>query len=205
MNTPPNLAFESVKNAYKLLEDYHRRVLDTLRLLRDGLNKDLEVTLTQISWGRPYVPEQRTDILRLSDPPTGMLLPFCAALYMTLASDVESKPGSFVVELSHPGKDDDGGLKQPRFEVFMKVIPTNAVVKGDTVRWAERATRFDEEFEHRPWHDGVVHEAKLDGIKVAYGGFSVDAADLPTEKLVREKLTEPLVALIRGALRRAMK
>jgi hypothetical protein len=70
MSTALTEPFKSVRNAYRLLNDYHRRVLDTVRLARDGLDNDplLGVKLKLISW-RPYgLPDPGTDILN-KDPP----------------------------------------------------------------------------------------------------------------------------------------
>jgi hypothetical protein len=194
MSAPPDEAFQSIRNAYRLLHDYHRRVVDTFRVARAGLDETLGVSLQHCSWERPPGFEARTDVLSRG-PDTLFTIP--TNLYVRLSSQEKAAPRSFTVELSYAGSE-QGDIAPPRFEAFMKVIRAGASPRGPAV-WRDMVASFDTEFDGLAWYDRKPHLATIAGIPVAYGGFAVAARDLGTVEAIRGALVEPLASMIRHA------
>jgi hypothetical protein len=206
-----------VRTAYRLLHAYHRRLFNLLTLTRDAVESRFGPLLG--AWWGPVgfdpVPRKK------ADPTTKWVFDFIplGRASFCWASAKKPEPGSFHFAIWHYG---DSGLEEasssgepepaqfpPPEEcrtilyVYVKVL---VGVKGadeiDDWERVDKPISVAPGYDESQWHDGLVHLIRLPepgGVKVRFGGFVLNVAEVADRQAIEERLIRPLLLLIEQA------
>jgi hypothetical protein len=211
--SPIGDVLEDVRRAHRLVHAYYRRVLDTMRVAVEEVERRCDVPLPYRDW-QPY---------RYSWPRNGDVtdpgrwawdgLPY-AHMEAWFTSSREPGPGGVYLSIAHVV--DTGFIKEGKVEPdsrhFLGVEHTTStfgpviIVPGGpltTSKWSNFHAVVEGASNYTGWGDGKVHHLDIEGSPVAYGGFDVDLARLATEADLRDNLVEPLVRMISVARSRS--
>ena len=205
-----NALMLDVRRAHRLLHAYNRRLLDTLRVAMEEVEKQAAIQLpVQFrSWTpRNYASPKPGDI---TDPGRWAWdgMPYAYA-DLTFATAKQPSPGAVYISIAHEVDGwVSGGGTEPDSRDFPAVESTRSTlapvvlvphVVGATT-WGDLYSRVRQHTDRRVWDTGESRMMEFEALKCAGGGFVVDVASVASEVDVREHLTKPLVSLIRRAL-----
>lgn len=201
-----------VRTAYRLLNAYHRRLLDLASVTRDAV-KERFGEVRKAWWSRSqysWLPRGS------SDPTIRWAYDFIAlqdACFMWASADGPSN-GGFYFGIGHTPDSATGDLS--KFDGEPDPIKLDSVADATSYLevWAVattpcNSTNWDDFITTRIvqdkrigdswWEDRKVRTLETEGATVALGGFSVDIAAVWTLNAAKLQLIEPLLVLIADA------
>lgn len=210
MDTP------AVREAYRLINDYHRGLFHMLRQIMKGSERhlgDIQATGWSSSLFDMPVRRDRNPLVKWAcdfQP-----LEHC---YVWWATEKLPLAGSCFVSAWHCGDDAVENFRtlMPQDEptsmtlapaaksrttiaLFVKaVIDTGRGGPLPDWEYLDTVIASDEAHSEASWYEGVIHESRKGGI-IRYGGFQCDVSEVPLIRDVSERLVTPLGALIDSA------
>lgn len=207
-SSDPRDALVQVRTAYRLLNAYHRRLLDLAALTRDAVQQRCG-GLQKGSWGRRQF---RWPPVGQSDPTSRSAYEFIPLqdAYFQWRSAGDLSAGGFHFGLGHTPDSAIGALDVSRLKYEPDTLALSPVQDASTrvdiwvaavapcrLTWEQLGNiDADERIDAASWDDRVLRKLDVDGTPVAYGGFSLDVADIWTADATKSRLIEPLVKLI---------
>lgn len=201
-----------VRRAHRLLHAYNRRLLDTIRVAMEDVERKAKIPLPRPFRGwtpLKYATPKPGDI---TDPGRWAWdgLPY-AYVELTYASAKLPSPGAVYISIAHEvdgwapgaGAEPDSRNLPPVESARSTLAPVVLVphaVGGTT--WGDLYGRLEQQTDCKGWDTGEIRMIDFDAVRCAGGGFVVDVASVASEQDAREHLTDPLVLLIERALRR---
>lgn len=207
----PGESLVQLRTAYRLLNAYHRRLLDLLAMTRDTVRErfgDLPK-----AWWAPaqfWMPPKGN-----SDPTSRWPFDFICLqdAYFNWASTDDPSKGGFYFGIGHTA---DSALdkklygdQEPDPLIFSDVKESKtsleiwavAVARSAEQSWPDLAAKHfaDEQIDRIDqtwWTDRKAHKWEANGDTLHLGGFTLDVADVWTREQATSQLVEPLITLI---------
>lgn len=205
-------ALVQVRNAHRLVNAYHRRLLDLLMMTRDAVQERFG-ELPKMWW---FSPQFKPVPKGTFDPTSRWAFDFVALqdAYFNWASPEDPSSGGFYFGIGHTA---DSALDKALFDDEPDPLAFRPVAESKTLleawalatgpcafgNWQDFAAKRTRDVEASWWEDRTVHTIRNGEEDLCLGGFKVDVADVWTLDSAREHLITPLLTLIsdlRGAL-----
>lgn len=207
----PGESLAQLRTAYRLLNAYHRRLLDLLAVTRDAV-RDRFGELPRAWWASPqfWMPPKGN-----TDPTSRWPFDFICLqdAYFNWASSEDPSKGGFYFGIGHTG---DSALdkklygdQEPDPLVFPDVREAKtsldvwavAVARSSVQSWPDLAAKHfgDEQIgriEESWWADRKAHRWEAGGDTLYLGGFTLDVAEVWTKEQLTSRLVQPLIDLI---------
>jgi hypothetical protein len=204
-------ALVQLRTAYRLLNAYHRRILDLLAMTRDAV-RDRFGELPKAWWASPqfWMPPKGN-----TDPTSRWPFDFICLqdTYFNWASSDDPSKGGFYFGIGHTadsaldkklyGDQEPDPLAFPDVKESRTYLEVWAVSVAHSTQqsWPDLAAKHfaDEQIDRIDqtwWTDRKSHKWEANGDALYLGGFTLDVADVWTKEQVTSNLVEPLISLI---------
>lgn len=209
----PEMDTLAVRQAYRLLNDYHRGLFNTLRQIMRGSERHMG-DIRAVGWSSSLfdmpVRRDRNPLVKWACDYQPL-----EHSYVWWATEKLPQSGAIFVSAWHCGDDavEKFRSKMPEDEpTSMTLAPAvrsrttlalfvKAVIDSGTVatlpdwEYLDTLIASDEAHSEARWYDGTIHEFRKSGL-IRYGGFQCDVSDVPLIRDVSARLVAPLAALI---------